>query len=132
MIVHPTYLMLSSATLSNLGFFSFHNHYQSFTVIDLTGVAIFDVIDWDVSRPVYKKHIVVKGIQWLHKFCIKKLPTGEKVNRRDHFHDRRCASCCHSVDDDDLFTCIKRKFKDKYTQTNKRNEIHSRYKNYVT
>jgi hypothetical protein len=25
---------------------------------------IFDAIDWDVFRPVYKKHIATKGIQW--------------------------------------------------------------------
>jgi hypothetical protein len=46
---------------------------------------IFDVIDWDVFRPVYKKRLATKGIQWLHKFCIKKLPTGERVNKKDHF-----------------------------------------------
>ena len=38
---------------------------------------IFDEIDWDIFRPVYKKHISTKGIQWLHKFCIKKI-----ANRR--------------------------------------------------
>jgi hypothetical protein len=71
---------------------------------------IFDVIDWDVFRPVYRKHIATKGIQWLHRFCIKKLPTGMRVNKRDHFHDKRCASCWHSLEDDDhLFQCIKRK-----------------------
>jgi len=71
---------------------------------------IFDIIDWDIFRPVYKKHISTKGIQWLHKLCIKKLPTGERVHKRDHFHDKRCASCWHSVEDDDhIFTCSKRK-----------------------
>jgi hypothetical protein len=71
---------------------------------------IFDSIDWDIFRPVYKKHIASKGIQWLHKYCIKKLPTGERVHKRDHFHDQRCASCWHTVEDDDhLLTCEKRK-----------------------
>jgi hypothetical protein len=71
---------------------------------------IFDSIDWDIFCPVYKKHLASKGIQWLHKYCIKKLPTGERVHKRDHFHDRRCASCWHSVEDDDhLFKCEKRK-----------------------
>jgi hypothetical protein len=75
---------------------------------------IFDVIDWDVFRPVYKKHIATKGIQWLHKFCIKKLLTGKRVHKIDHFHDKRCASCWHSVEDDDhLFQCIKRKSQQK-------------------
>jgi hypothetical protein len=70
----------------------------------------FETIDWDIFRPVYKKHLASKGIQWLHKHCMKKLPTGERIHKRDHFHDKRCASCWHSVEDDDhLFTCIKRK-----------------------
>jgi hypothetical protein len=71
---------------------------------------IFDVIDWDIFRPVYKKHVSSQGVQWLHKFCIKKLPTGERIHKRDQFHDKRCASCWHTVEDDDhIFTCDKRK-----------------------
>jgi hypothetical protein len=70
----------------------------------------FDRIDWEIFRPVYKRHIATKGIQWMHKFCIMKLPTGERVHKRDHFHDKRCASCWHSEEDDDhLFRCIKRR-----------------------
>jgi hypothetical protein len=69
-----------------------------------------ETIDWDIFRPVYKKHLASKGIQWLHKYCIKKLPTGERIHKRDHFHDKRCASCWHSIEDDDhLFQCKKRK-----------------------
>jgi hypothetical protein len=71
---------------------------------------LFDAIDWDIFRPVYKKLISSIGIQWLHKYCIKRLPTGERINKRDHFHDKRCASCWHSVEDDDhMFRCVKRK-----------------------
>jgi len=71
---------------------------------------LFDVIDWDIFRPVYKKHISKIGIQWLHKYCIKKLPTGERIHKRDHYHDKRCASCWHTTEDDNhLFQCIKRK-----------------------
>ena len=71
---------------------------------------IFDLIDWDVFRPVYKKHLASKGIAWLHKYCIKKLPTGERVHQRDHFHDKRCASCIIKDEDDDhIFTCEKRR-----------------------
>ena len=36
---------------------------------------IFDAVDWDIFRPAYRKHIASTGIQWLHKYCIKKLPT---------------------------------------------------------
>jgi hypothetical protein len=54
---------------------------------------IFEAVNWDIFRPVYKKYIVKNGIQWMHKFCIGKLPTGERVHKRDHFHDKRCASC---------------------------------------
>jgi hypothetical protein len=71
---------------------------------------IFDIIDWEIFRPSYKKHVSTKGVQWLHKFCIKKLPTGERVHKRDHFHDRRCASCWHTNEDDDhIFQCIHRR-----------------------
>jgi hypothetical protein len=71
---------------------------------------IFDIIDWDIFRPVYRKHISTNGVQWLHKFCIKKLPTGERVHKRDHFHDKRCASCWHTNEDDDhIFQCIQRR-----------------------
>jgi hypothetical protein len=32
------------------------------------------------------------------------------VHKRDHFHDKRCASCWHSVEDDDhISTCMERK-----------------------
>ncbi|MGK3747567.1 MAG: hypothetical protein ACI90V_014431 [Bacillariaceae sp.] len=69
---------------------------------------IFDTVDWDIFRPVYKKNIAKNGIQWMHKFCIRKLPTGERVHKRDHFHDKRCASCWHTIEDDDhIFSCIK-------------------------
>jgi len=71
---------------------------------------VFGTVDWDIFRPVYKKYIVKNGIQWMHKFCIRKLPTGERVHKRDHFHDKRCASCWHSLEDDDhIFRCTKRK-----------------------
>jgi hypothetical protein len=59
---------------------------------------------------VYKKHIASKGIQWLHKYCIKKLPTGERIHKRDHFHNKRCASCWHMLEDDDhILQCVKRR-----------------------
>jgi hypothetical protein len=46
----------------------------------------------------------------MHKFCIKKIPTGERVHKRDHYHDKRCASCWHPLEDDDhIFQCIKRR-----------------------
>jgi hypothetical protein len=71
---------------------------------------IFDVIDWDIFRPVYRKNVSSHGVQWLHKFCIKKLPTGERIHKKEHFHDKRCASCWNSVEDDEhIFTCEKRK-----------------------
>jgi hypothetical protein len=71
---------------------------------------VFDSVDWDVFRPVYKRHIAKNGIQWMHKFCIGKLPTAERVHKRDHFHSNICASCWETVEDDNhLFRCVKRK-----------------------
>ena len=29
---------------------------------------IFDTVDWDIFRLVYKEYIVKNGIQWMHKF----------------------------------------------------------------
>jgi hypothetical protein len=46
----------------------------------------------------------------MHKFCAGKLPTRERVHKRDHFHDKRCASCWHTAENDNnIFTCVKRK-----------------------
>ena len=46
----------------------------------------------------------------MHKFCIKKLPTGARIHKRDHFHDHKCASCWEDNEDDDyVFQCIKRR-----------------------
>jgi hypothetical protein len=71
---------------------------------------VFATVDWDIFRPVYKKYIVKHGIQWMHKFCAGKLPTGERVHKRDHFHDKSCASCWHTAEDNNhIFTCVKRK-----------------------
>jgi hypothetical protein len=61
---------------------------------------IFDVIDWDIFQPVDKKFTTAKGVQWMHKFCIKKLRTGERIHKVDHLHDKRCASCWHTIEDD--------------------------------
>jgi hypothetical protein len=67
--------------------------------------SIFDTVDWDIFRPVYRKYIAKRGIQWMHKFCIRK-----RVRKRDHFHDKRCASCWHTLEDDDhIFRCTKQK-----------------------
>ena len=45
----------------------------------------------------------------MHKFCIKKLPTGERVHKKDHFHDQRCASCLDNEDDDHILQCTKQR-----------------------
>jgi hypothetical protein len=67
--------------------------------------SIFDTVDWDIFRPVYRKYIAKRGIQWMYKFCIRK-----RVRNRDHFHDKRCASCWHTLEDDDhIFRCTKQK-----------------------
>jgi hypothetical protein len=80
---------------------------------------VFDTVDWDIFRPVYKRYIVKNGIQWIHKLCIRKLPTGERVHKRDHFRDKRCASCWHAVEDyNHIFSCFKRKSRRKASSTN--------------
>ena len=64
---------------------------------------------WDIFRPVYRTYLSTKDIQWIKKFCMNKLPTGKQVHNRDHYHDKRCASCWHIKEDDDhMFQCSKR------------------------
>ena len=71
---------------------------------------IFDLTDWDIFRPVYKKYLSTTKIQWMPKFCIKKLLTGERIHKRDHFHDKQCVSCWHDEEGDDhVFQCVKRR-----------------------
>jgi hypothetical protein len=41
---------------------------------------VFNTVDWDIFRPVYKKYLAKNGIQWMHKFCIGKLPNHEFTN----------------------------------------------------
>jgi hypothetical protein len=54
--------------------------------------------------------MTAKGVQWVHKFCNKKLPTGERIHKSDYFYDKRCASCWHALEDDDhIFQCNKRR-----------------------
>jgi hypothetical protein len=69
---------------------------------------IFDTVDWDILRPVYKKYIVKNGIQWMHKFCSGKLPTGNRVHQRDQSHDKRCASCWQPVEDDNHILLVEK------------------------
>jgi hypothetical protein len=70
---------------------------------------IFDIIDWDIFRPVYEKYTSAKGVQWMHKFCIKKLPTGKRIHKRDHCHNKKYASYWHTLEDDNhIFQCNKR------------------------
>ena len=45
----------------------------------------------------------------MHKYCIKKLPTGERIHKKDHFHDQRCASCLDDEDDDHILQCNHRR-----------------------
>jgi hypothetical protein len=57
-------------------------------------------------------HPVILGtrLQWVHKFCTKKFPTGERIHKRDYFHDKRCASCWHALEDDNhIFQCKQRR-----------------------
>jgi hypothetical protein len=68
------------------------------------------MIGWYIFQPVYKKYTSNKGVQWMHKYCIKKLPTGDRVYKRDHLYDKRCASCWHTLEDDNhIFQCVKRR-----------------------
>jgi hypothetical protein len=44
------------------------------------------------------------------QICTKKLPTGERIHKRDYFHDKRYALCWHALEDDShIFQCNKRR-----------------------
>ena len=65
----------------------------------------FDVIDWDIFRPVYRKQ-AKKNLQWINKYCLRTLPTGQRLNKIDSCEATRCYSCgVGTKDDDHLFQC---------------------------
>ena len=65
----------------------------------------FDVIDWDIFRPVYRKQ-AKKNLQWVNKYCLQTLPTGQRLNKVDSCEATRCCSCGVGTEDDDhLFQC---------------------------
>jgi hypothetical protein len=77
---------------------------QITTATDSTGATTYSISLTGTYFDQYKKYISTKGVQCMHK------PTGESVHTRDHFYDKRCASCWHTLEDDDhILQCSKRR-----------------------
>ena len=65
-------------------------------------------IDWWIFTPVYRG-AQNKHQKWANKFCMKKLPVGQRIHARESKYDERCCSClANSETDDYLLKCPKR------------------------
>merc|ERR1712110_1045027 len=62
-------------------------------------------IDWAIFSSAYKNRIK-KNFWWANKFHLRKLPSGERIQKRGGCEDERCCSCRASLETDDhLFQC---------------------------
>ena len=65
-------------------------------------------IEWNVFSAAFKNRLK-KNFTFSHKFHMKKLPTGERMQKRGGHEDERCCSCGAPLETDDhLFQCPKR------------------------
>ena len=68
----------------------------------------FDNIDWIIFTPVYTKHSK-KYQAFTHKYAMRKLPTGSRMERNGGNEESQCSTCRQAHEDDDhLFQCPKR------------------------
>ena len=69
---------------------------------------VYGKIEWYIFSPVYRRE-QNKNRKWINKFCMRKLPVGQRLHARELKHDERCCSCWHdSETDDHLLQCPKR------------------------
>ena len=68
----------------------------------------YQKIDWEIFTPVYRKQ-TNKNLKWMNKFCMRKLPVGERIHSRESKFEERCCSCYANCETDDhLIQCPKR------------------------
>ena len=68
----------------------------------------YDNIDWMLFAPVYTKHSK-KNQAFTHKYAMRKLPTGSRMERNGGNEESQCSTCRQAHEDDDhLFQCPKR------------------------
>ena len=69
---------------------------------------VYGKIDWDIFSLVYQRE-QNKNKKWINKFCMQKLPVGQRLHAREIKHDAQCCSCWDdSETDDHLLRCPKR------------------------
>ena len=67
---------------------------------------VYGSINWEIFTPVFRRH---KNLKWINKFCIQKLPVGQRIHAKKSKYDERCCSCwANSETDDHLLQCPKR------------------------
>ena len=67
--------------------------------------SVYGKIDWFTFTPVYRQE-QNKHRKWANKFCMRKLPVGQRMHARESKHDERCCSCWADCETDDhLLQC---------------------------
>ena len=65
-------------------------------------------IDWFIFALVYRRK-KSKHLQWVNKFCMRKLPVRQQIHVQESKHNERCCSCWADCKiDDHLLRCPKR------------------------
>ena len=68
----------------------------------------FENVDWMLFTPVYTKYSK-KYQAFTHKYAMRKLPTGSRMERNGGNEESQCSTCYQAHEDDDhLFQCPKR------------------------
>ena len=69
---------------------------------------VYEKIDWYIFSPVYQQE-QNKNKKWINKVCIRHLPVGQRLHKKENKHDERCCSCwAESETDDHFLQCPKR------------------------
>ena len=92
-------------TKSNIQLLDFEEYYQE--RFEWTN-SEYGKIDWCIFTPVYRRE-KNKHLKWANKFCMRKLPVGQRLHERESKYNERCCSCLADYETDDhLFHCPKR------------------------
>ena len=68
----------------------------------------YQKIDWEIFTPAYCQQ-ANKNLKWMNKFCMQKLPVGERIHSRESKYKERCCSCYANCETDNhLLQCPKR------------------------
>ena len=68
----------------------------------------FDNVDWMLFTPIYTRHSK-KYQAFAHKYVMRKLPTGSRMERNGGNEESQCSTCRQAHEDDDhLFQCPQR------------------------